>query len=224
MVDFRGVSMKKILLLFVILIFVSNVFAQYDPGKLAGTYQWCPFHCETIKLNKDFTFDYLLDGDLFNNQRTKGIWKFIGENKINLKSPEKKLIYKVTEERKSNNDDKISVQIINQTSAIIPGIVIKINYLGNERQYITDEDGIIEIPKIDKFEVIGLQKSAVYEIKNSKANFLTVEIELNNEPFIDKNFLFKGKKLSTIFDDDTISENWHKKLDKMQADKLFPKN
>ena len=213
--------MKKILLLFSILLFVSNVFTQYDAEKLAGVYQWCPFHCETIKLNNDFTFDYLLDGDLFNNQRTKGTWKFVAENKIYLKSPEKKLVNKVTEEQKYNSD-KISIQVRDETGAIIPGIVIKINYLGSERQYITDNYGIVEIPKIDKIEVIGFQKSVNYEIKNSDANFLTVEIELNNEPFVDKTFLFKDKKIFAIFEDGAISEDWYKKINKKRADKLFP--
>ena len=216
--------MKKILFLFVILIFSSNIFAEYDSETLAGTYQWCPFHCETIKLNKDFTFDYLLDGDLFNNQRTKGVWKFVGENKIYLKSPEKKLVYKVTEERKNKNDDKISVQIFDQTSAVIPGIVLKLNYFGSERQYITNEDGISEIPKTDEFEMIGLQKSADYKIKDSDTNSLTVEIKLNNEPDVDKTFLFKDKRLFTIFEDDAISENWYKKVDQKVAKKLFPDN
>ena len=215
--------MKKILLLAVSLIFVSSFFAQYDSRKLAGTYQYCPFPCETIKLNEDFTFDYLLDGDLFNNERTKGTWKFLSENTIYLKSPERKSVYKVTENQKFNSD-KITVQVIDQTTAIVPGIVIKIKYLGSERQYVTDDDGTCEIPKTDEIEIYGYRVSEKYKIQDSDTNYLTIQIELSNEPSVDDTFLFKDGRLYKIFEDNTVSENWYKKLSKKKADKLFPKN
>lgn len=65
--------MKKVFISFLIIYCCFGfAFSQTKPSKFVGAYQWCPFPCETIKLNSDFTFNYLLDGDLFNKERNVG--------------------------------------------------------------------------------------------------------------------------------------------------------
>lgn len=214
---------KFLFLVLIFFLFVSQLFSQNIPQKIAGAYQWCPFPCETIKLNQDFTFDYLLDGDLFNNERTKGTWKFVGENKIYLKSPERKLVYKIIEEQ-NENADKILIQVIDFNGAVFPGIPIKIKSQEREKQFVTNENGTCEIPNTDEITFDWMRFSESYKIENPKTNKLTVEIESTTEPSVDDNFIFKDGQLFKVFEDNTISENGYKKLSKKKASKLFPKN
>lgn len=212
--------MKKFFIIFVLILPIP-ILGQFDSKNIAGAYQFCPFHCETIKLNEDFTFDYLLDGDLFNNQRTKGIWKFISENKIHLKSPEGKLNLKVNEHKISGRD-KISVQVLDQNGAVFSGLTIKFKFLGKERKCVTDETGFCEIPKVEKFEVKWMFSSGEYRIKNSETNDLEIIIAPTSEPFIDDLFLIKDKELYRILDGKEVSEFGFKKLSDKITKKLFP--
>ena len=211
--------MKKAL--FLILIFTCSIYSQINSSEIAGAYQWCPFPCETYKINTDFTFDYLLDGDLFNNERAKGTWQLIGENKIHLKTPERKIVHKVTEES-GEKTDSIVIQVKDTAGALFPGITIKTTNKGKEYQLITDETGLVDIPKSNKFEIGYFRFSEVYEIKDSKTTRLSIEINPFIEPFVDDVFLLKKDALCKIFENGEISENCYQKLNKKTAKKLFP--
>lgn len=77
--------MKKItIIIFFIFVFGIFCFGQNTlPKHFVGVFQWCPFHCETVKLNTDFTFEYLIFGDM-RNGRLQGTWKFVASDKIRL--------------------------------------------------------------------------------------------------------------------------------------------
>ena len=55
---------------------VTTVPRRYVPtaAEDSGTYQRCPFHCETIHLDPDGRFKVVLDGDLYNNLSAAGNW------------------------------------------------------------------------------------------------------------------------------------------------------
>ena len=199
------------------------VLSQNNSSKIAGAYQFCPFPCETYKINADFTFDYLLDGDLFNNERTKGTWQFVGENKIYLKTlnENRKLIYKVTEEI-DESKVKILVQILDINGAVFPGIPVKLNYKGQDYQFITDVDGECEIFKVNKIEVNYSHFLETYEIKNLQTTKLKIEMYPSTEPSFKETFLIKKGALCKISENEKISENCYQKLKKKTVKKLFP--
>lgn len=214
---------KPLFLVFTILLFALQSFAQNDARKIAGAYQWCPFECETIKLNEDFTFDYLLDGDLFNNERTSGTWKFIEKDKIYLKSPERKLIYNVVE-KQNGVRDKILVQVSDFQGAVIPGFTLRLFFQGQEKQYTTNEDGVCEIPLFDEIQLEWRIFQEKYKIANPQTRELIISVELTNEPAVDAYFLFKDGELLKLNDSGGVFENGYKKLKKKRTRKLFPKN
>lgn len=214
--------MKIILFAIINLFLFTNIFAQNDLKKLVGAYQYCSFPCETIRLNEDFTFDYLLDGDLFNNERTKGIWKFIGKDKIYLKSPERSLVYR-TLEKQTKDFDKILIQATDMQGAALPGIIVKVNFQGQEKQFVTDENGNSEIPKVNSVEIVWTRFSEKYVLKDSHTNELNIEVDITNEPFVDDTFILKNNQLYKVFEDNSISENGYEKLNKRRIARLFPK-
>jgi len=220
---------KFLFLSFIILLSASQIFSQNNQRKIAGAYQWCPFECETFKLNDDFTFDYIIDGDLFYNRRTKGVWKFVGKNRIHLKSLNKKLVAKVTEKQNAIRD-KILIRVRDFTSAAIPGVTIKFNFQGQERQYITDDDGNSEIPITDQVKLESSLFSEKYKIIYPQTNELTFEFNLTNKPsasvdsifVVDVYFIFIKGRLYKILEDASIFQNSYKKLSKKTTRKLFP--
>lgn len=213
--------MKKCFLFFLLIFFAENIFGQNLVSKVAGTYQWCPFECETIKINPDFTFDYLIDGDLFSNERTSGVWQFTGENKIHLKSPPAKLINNVVEKQTANSD-RILIQAVDGAGGIFSGIKIKAIYTTGEKDFITDENGICEIPKTDEIEVDWTRLSEKYRIKDRSTNELNIEFLTYFPPYLDDSFVFNENFLFKFVDNE-ISDLGFKRLKRKVSDKLFPK-
>lgn len=214
--------MRWFFLLFNIILFaVNSNYSQNTLSKFDGAYQWCPFPCETYKINADFTFDYLLDGDLFNNERAKGTWRFVGENKIHLQTPKRKLLGKVSEEV-GDSKNKIFVQVTDETGALFAGITIKVIVNGKEYQFVTNEDGTCEILRSEQIEVNFTRYSEIYMIKTPQTTRLNIEIRSFLEPVVDSIFLIKKKSLCKIFDDGEISGNCYEKLNKKILKKLFP--
>lgn len=88
--------MQRIIVFISILLLTFNLaFSQINPQKISGVYQWCLVHCEAVKINDDFTFDYMFYRYFTNDKLSyKGVlngrWKVIGENKIQLKGIDEK--------------------------------------------------------------------------------------------------------------------------------------
>lgn len=215
----------KVINLAVLLLAVCfiTVTAQQKPSKIAGAYQWCPFPCETIKINDDFTFDYHLHGDLFNNERTKGKWKFVGANRIHLKSvvTKSKVIAGVNE-AVENSGDEIRVTVADQHGAIIPGIIVSTTIGEKSFQFLTDENGGCVIPQTQSIEVSYKQISEKYLIKNTMASHILVVIDTSDEPYVDEEFIVENQKLCKLDEHGKTFENCYGKISKAQTRRLFP--
>lgn len=205
-------------LLLVIFCFAGFAFSQTKPSKIVGVYQWCPFPCQTIKLNADFTFDYLLDGDLFNNERAKGIWKFVGKNKIYLKTFEKPLDIKV-EEKGENEAKIINIQFLDQMGAVFN----KTEFVINENKYVSDENGFCKIPKTKTLSILYRDRKTAYDIKNKTASELTVMIIDFDYPRLDDKYVIRKNQICLIDENDKVLDCFLK-LKKATELRLFPSN
>lgn len=228
-------KMTKVTILFLFILLAVcqfSVYSQKPAEKIAGVYQFCPFHCEAYRLNTDFTFDYLIDGDLYNDERSSGTWEFVGTERIRLKLEpvSKKLIQSV--EEKSGDRDSITVDIFDQAGAAYSGAVI--NLINNDKtfQYITDENGRITIPKVDlnKVDTINVKYNnheGIYRIKNSSTVHLIINLDTTIffTPIIDDQFVIKSNMICKVLDEEDkndIAENCHVRLNQKRADRIFP--
>lgn len=213
--------MKRISLLFLILFcFYSFAFSQANVSKIVGAYQRCPFHCETFKLNADYTFDSILDGDLFNDIRAKGTWKFIDKDKIHLKTEEKLLEVKV-EEKSGEQSDKIKIRTIDDNGAIYPYIKIQ----ANKKEFVTDENGFVEIPKTDEITISYQHLKNSYQIKSKNISELEIEVYIDSSvyAYTDSVFIIRKNEICLIAED-SKELHCYKKLKKSSKRKLFPPN
>jgi hypothetical protein len=74
--------MKIIFTLFLFIFLLVNVcFGQKSlPKNFVGTYQICFSRCETIKINTDFTFEFLFEQKPLYKGFLKGEWKIVEQN------------------------------------------------------------------------------------------------------------------------------------------------
>jgi len=212
----------RIIFLLIVLVAISftNAFSQHDPSKIAGAYQWCPFPCGTFKINSDFTFNYNVNGDLFNNETTEGRWSFVGKDRIHLRSIDGNLISKASEESiKPKNG--ISVLVTDLAGGIFAGIVIRIFEDGKPRQYITNEDGVCEIPKTRSIEVEFTTYKETYQFKNLDVSSLHITIG-HLAPTVDDTFVVKKNELCKIDEGDKTFENCFAKISQKRTRRIFP--
>ncbi len=215
--------MKNLCFIFLLgFIFCTFSFGQNKVSEIVGTYQFCPYECESIKINADFTFDYFIEGHIGSSKRTKGTWKFIGRNEIHTESPKRELINEVNEIIGDSNETTI-VTVSDITGALFPGITIKFLNEGKSYMVQTDEEGSVNILKTDEIEISYLQYSAKYKIENKNASKLKISITPLIEPWIDSNFKVKKGEICRFVDNDEFSDFCHKKLSNKKAKKIFPK-
>lgn len=97
-----------------ILVFVLCFFALVNTGKsqnslpknFVGIYQWCFVRCETIKINNDFTFEFLFEKKDIYKGTLSGKWKIIGQNKIKLEARDEA---RINELEKTEEENKITI-------------------------------------------------------------------------------------------------------------------
>lgn len=195
--------------------------SQPNPSKITGAYQFCPFHCEVYKINSDGTFDYLIDGDLYNDQRTEGKWTWVGEDRIHLKSRDNRIINRI-EEKAGDIKDDILVRVLDTMGAIFPGIEIGITDDGIERTFITDENGSCTIPQTKSIKVSALGYSETYKIENAQTSQIFIEILAGIDPHVDSIFKIEREALCKLDEDGKPFENCYKKISKKQTERLFP--
>jgi len=70
--------------LFAILTLILIPTARAQNSGIFGVFGRCEMACRYIKIDPDRTFEELLDGDLFNGQRKKGVWSFAGKGRSGL--------------------------------------------------------------------------------------------------------------------------------------------
>jgi hypothetical protein len=160
--------------LLLLLACISQSFAQ-SPS-IYGAYQDCPFHCRTIKINPDFTFEYRLNGDLYNDERYKGTWKFIDRNKIRATSPEDHSLPKVTEKSTNRANDFLIMVIDSAAGAIVQGAEISGVANGSAFKVVINDEGVARIPKCQQFEVAFNGYRGVHKVVNPKADEFLVTL------------------------------------------------
>ena len=205
-----------------VLIAANTLQVLAQPKSVFGAYKQCPFACRFVNINRDFTFEQLLDGDLFNNQRTKGKWRFIGENKIKVESAKPNGEPQVKEI--SENRNSFIVTVVDWAGAVIPSAEISGNSNGKSFKCLTAKDGSCEIPKSVQFDVAVANYRGTHKIKDTRADVFLVELTCDKlEPIIDEVWLIEGNRLfvsdeNGVFD----KEIWLEKISRKKARKLFP--
>jgi hypothetical protein len=203
-------------------LFLYNNSISQQPKDVAGTYQWCPFPCVTVRINTDFTFDYLLDGDLYNKQKSRGTWEFTGEKEIRIRTPERKLEIQVSEEKVQSVKEGIRVQTIDTHEAIWPGITIIADVNGKQHSCETDREGICDLPVVNEIKVQNEGRNVAYLMKDRGDNYLLIKISPFFEPYVDERLrLSRNGELCTVPEDSKGLGNCYSKLSKGRAARLF---
>jgi hypothetical protein len=190
--------------------------------KIYGAYQDCPFHCRTIRINPDFTFDYRLEGDLY-NVRAKGTWKFIGKNRIRATIPEDTSAPRVTEERKDHGGD-FFVTVIDEFGAAVKGAEISGTADGHAFKVFTNEEGVTLAPKTSQFEIRFGGYRGVHKVSNLKADSFVVTLtkEQMSHLVIDEIWMVEGKRLYIAQPEGLVEYNdWLDKLSREKERKIF---
>lgn len=214
--------MNRVLqLTFLTALLLTTGFAQLQQSSIAGAFQWCPFHCETFKINRDFTFEYLVYGDLFNNERTSGKWTFMSKDKIHLISRPVKLVSKV-EEQTADPNDKISIHIQDSVGAVFPGIIVRFSGAGGQAQCTTDADGRCEIPRIASFEIRFGRYRETYRIVDPSTSRLNIELNAWLEPLVDNIFVIRKKVICNVDPKLGTVGDCFRRLSPKRASSLFP--
>ncbi|MCY7346384.1 MAG: hypothetical protein LH614_09225 [Pyrinomonadaceae bacterium] len=187
-----------------------------------GVFKQCPFACRFIKINRDFTFEQLLDGDLFNHERTKGTWKFVGDNKIKAQSPRPSGEPQVKET--SENRNNFLVIVADSAGAVVPSAEVSGESNGKSFKCVTTEDGSCEIPKAEKFDVAFASYRGTHKVKDASADVFLVQLTYDKlEPIIDEVWLIEKNRLFVANSDGTFDkEIWLGKVSRKKAKKLFP--
>ncbi len=177
-------ELKSITILLILLV-ISGVQILAQSKSFYGAYQICPFACEAVQINTDFTFMHRLNGDLFNDIRTKGTWQFVGKDKIRAVSATANTEPQVTE-IETNQNGSFLVTLIDSAGALFSGAKVSgiANGVAFERE--TNSEGIAEIPKCQQFNVaFGGSRNyrGTHKIRNARANEFTVK--LTNEQMLE---------------------------------------
>lgn len=188
-----------------------------------GAYQDCPFHCRTIRINPNHTFEYRLNGDLYNDQRYKGTWRFIGRNKLKANSPVDRSPLKVVEKPRAGATD-YSVLVLDPNGAIVSGAII--SGRDNQRSFsiVTNEEGPVHVPRCREFELSLNHYRGSHRILNSSAREFVVILYVDQvvNRAIDETWLIEGNRLYTAAEDGTFDRSyWLDKLSTNEARKIF---
>jgi len=211
--------MKYILSFVLIVLGVASTAFSQSAKQVAGAYQNCLSHCETYNIKADLKFDYLLDGDLYNNERTAGTWEFVGPNKIHLKSPKKKLIRKV-EERSKKKSDSIRVTVFDPEGFPFSSTVYLFLPDENGTAYRSENSQIV-IPRTSEFTISAERSSESYKIENAEADEIDIEIEAWLPPVIDETFTIEKGKICLLTDDGQRGYCL-RKISSKRTEELFP--
>ena len=206
-----------------VLLAVNGSQASAQSEAVFGVYKYCAFACRFLKINPDFTFEQLLDGDLFNNQRTEGKWQFAGANKIKAETARPSGEPKVKESTENRNS--FLVIVVDSSSAVVSNAEISGEAKGEKFRCVTSQDGGCEIPKSNKFDVAFASYRGTHKVKDTNADVFTVELTYDKlEPIIDEVWLIENKRLYVADKNGEFRKDiWYEKVSRKRAKKLFPK-
>jgi len=215
--------MKRLTLMVALLTVTIISISLAQQPTIYGTYQDCPFHCRTIKINRDHTFEYRLDGDLYNDERHKGTWKFIDRNKIRATTPPDRSPLQVTE-KPGKGADYFSVLVIDHNSIALQGVFVSGDANGTRFSVTTNDIGTARIPKSRQFELSCRDYRGNHRVLDSSARefvvMLTVEQLTNWE--INDTWLIEGNRLYIVAEDGSFDRGyWLDKLSNKASRKVF---
>jgi len=216
--------MKRMTSTLLVVAFSFSTLARVGPPRsIYGVYQTCPFHCRTIKINSNHTFEYRLNGDLYHDERYKGTWVFVGRNKLRATSPIERSPLKVIEKPRPDAGD-YSVLVLDPNVGVVPGAVI--SGRGNQGPFAvkTDQTGIVHIPRCREFKLTLNHYTGTHRIRNSSAREFVVQ--LNGDQIvnraIDETWLVESGRLYVAGQDGTFDKNyWSDRLSNKEAFKIF---
>lgn len=218
------IQMKRKLnaiILFVFCGFPSPVDAQTD--SIYGAYQVCDFACQTIRINPDFTFEYRLDGDLYNDERHRGTWRFVNKTNIHATIGKDHSPPNVTE-KISDLPDHFRVSVIDSFGAAVNGAEISGLSDGVAFKIITDDNGVGKIPECQQFEIEILSYRGVHKVEDQKADefLVTLTVAQIAHWALDQIWLVEGKRLYIMLEDGTVNRDfWLEKLSRSKERKIF---
>ena len=204
-------------------ILVLTVGTVADAQSIYGSFQDCPFHCRTIKINRSHTFIYRLNGDLYNDERHSGTWTLVGRNKLHASSPLNRSRLQVMEQRGNERND-YSIIVLDVNGAVVKGAVISGRADGRTFSLTTDDSGFVRVPKCYEFRVAFLDYRGKHRIRNSSSRQFTITLTVDQMAnwAINETWLVEGNRLYIAADDGTFDRaRWLDRLPNEQARKLF---
>jgi len=122
-------------------LFFGSFWVKAQKSQVEGAYMSCEMACQAIQIRHDGTFQRLLDGDLYNDERTDGNWKSLGPNRIKAwsKKPSEPKIREISENR---SDFKFVV--LDYAGAVEPGVAISMTVDGKQLACVTMDDGSVD--------------------------------------------------------------------------------
>jgi hypothetical protein len=208
-----------------VLLLSSGVRVIAQSKSFYGAYQGCSFACTTIQINPDFTFVYRLSGDLFNDERTNGTWRFVGQNRIRAVSTIVNTEPQVTE-TEAKRTGSFLITLLDAFGGPISGAKVSgvVNGVAFERK--TNSEGVAEIPECKQFDVTGGQRNyrGTHRVKNPRANVFTVSLtnEQMFESYIDEVWQIEKGCLYVVESDGSVDRDYClKKLSRKKERKIF---
>lgn len=190
-------------------------------SKIFGAYQFCPFPCITIRINRNHTFEYVLDGDLYNNQRTRGRWEFAGKGKIKAKSYAKPLRIQVNEVKLAERAE-LKIQAISVNGEIISGLKVTAARGSVAFAVTTDDNGYAMIPRCTEFELEFDRRRVSYEVKSKETGSLRIVVIPDSDPIVDDVWLIEAGMLYVVDVDGKIDRSSaYRKLSLKQERRIF---
>jgi hypothetical protein len=194
--------------------FMFSSHSRAQSRSIYGAYQDCPFNCRTININPDHTFEYVLGGDLYNSERIKGKWSFIGKDRIKATSPEDYSPPHVTE-KFANRGSSFVLMVSDPAEAAVKGAVISGVANGSTFKVTTDDEGVALIPKVNQFEIAFNGYRGVHRVSNTEADefLVTLTFEQMANWAIDQVWLIEGPRLYVALPDGNFDRRfWLGKL------------
>jgi hypothetical protein len=224
-------KLRKSIAFLLILLLSQGARAVAQSKSLYGAYEDCPFACLTIQINPDFTFVYRLNGDLFNDQRTKGTWQFVGEDRIRAVSAIVNTEPQVTE-AEAKRTDSFLVTLLDAFGGPLAGAKVSgvVNSVSFSRE--ANSEGTVEIPECEQFDLAFSgyggygNYRGTYRIKTLRANVFTITLtkEQMFELYIDEVWQIEKGCLYVVQSDGSVDRDYClKKLSRKKERKIFGK-
>lgn len=188
-----------------------------------GAYQSCEMACQTIQIRSDHTFERVLDGDLFNDERTVGKWVSLGGNRVKAIEPKPSGPPRVEETPTDRNT--FQVFVTDFVGAVLPGVEIVGIADGKTFRCLTNDDGSCDIPICKSFTVIRQHYIGTYNVNNSLSRTFRVELSYEQMPnsLIDDVWVIERGILYWERDGKVDRDYGLRKISRNKERKIFPR-